>query len=93
VGDGSERDTLYLSSNIILLQIRDMEVSDDKGEGGLVYPAKVGLLPTASGVWGLSCIQSSTSPGDIGTGSYPSMEMGSCLDIGDGSLGKGGSCI
>jgi hypothetical protein len=91
VGDG--RGTLYLPSNVILLQTEAAGLSDDEGEEGLVCPAKTGLLSIAGGVWGSSCTHSLTSLGDIGTGSYPSIEMGNHLDTGDGSLGTRGSCI
>jgi hypothetical protein len=56
-------------------------------------PAEIGLLPIAGGAWGSSCTHSSTSPGDIGIGSCPSMEIGNCSDTGDGSLGIRASCI
>jgi hypothetical protein len=58
-----------------------------------VCPAEMGLLPIASGAWGSSCTHSLTSSGDIGTGSYPSIEISNHLDTGDGSLGTRGSCM
>jgi hypothetical protein len=87
------RGTLYLPPNVILLRTEVAELSGNKGEEGLVCPAETGLLPIAGRAWGSSCTYSSTSPGDIGTGSCLSMEMGNCSDTGDGSLSIGGSCI
>jgi hypothetical protein len=66
---------------------------DEEGEEGLVCLAEAGLLSTASGIWGLSCSHSSTSPGDIGTGSCLSKGMGIGLGTGDGLHGIGGSCM
>ena len=68
-------------------------LSGDEGEESLVCPAEMGLLPIAGRVQGSSYTYSLTSPGDIGTGSCPSMEMDSHSDTGDGSLSIRGSCI
>jgi hypothetical protein len=54
VRDG--RGTLYLPPDVILLQTKVAGLLGDKGEEGLVCPAKMGLLPIAGEAWGSSCI-------------------------------------
>jgi hypothetical protein len=78
---------------VILLQTGAVGLLGNEGEEGLVCSAKIGLLPIAGEAWGSSHTHSLTSSGDIGTGSYLSMEMGSHLDTGDGFLNTRGSYI
>jgi hypothetical protein len=64
----SGKGTLYHPSNVILLQTGVAGLSEEKGEGGYICPAKMGWLLTIRGVWGSPYIQRGNSSNNIGSG-------------------------